>query len=81
MQTIFQLDADELDEQFVHRLRTFYAGHKVRITVEEEALSPIIQPPLATPTNTVPMAYQPPQTLMDAEIKSLTNSLLFGRVV
>ncbi len=79
MQTTFQLDANELNEQFVQRLRAFYAGQKVRITVEEEALPVPVQPQLATPTSTVPVAYQPPQTPMDAEMKSLTNSLLFGR--
>jgi hypothetical protein len=79
MQTTFQLDSSELNEQFVQRLRAFYAGHKVRITVEEEALSAPVQPTLATPTNTVPLAYQPPQSPIDAEIKSLTNNLLFGR--
>ena len=79
MQTTFQLDSSELNEQFIQRLRAFYAGHKVRITVEEEALSPSLQPSLATPTSTVPVAYQPPQTPVEAELKSLTNSLLFGR--
>jgi hypothetical protein len=79
MQTTFHLDSNELNEQFVQRLRAFYAGHKVRITVEEETLPAPVQPTLATPTSTVPVAYQPPQTPIEAELKSLTNSLLFGR--
>ncbi|WP_375446988.1 hypothetical protein [uncultured Fibrella sp.] len=81
MQTTFQLDASELNEQFVQRLRAFYAGHKVRITVEEEPMPGLNQAVFVTPTNTVPLAYQPPQTPIDAEIKSLTNNLLFGRAV
>lgn len=79
MQTIFQLDANELNEQFTQRLRAFYAGHKVKITIEEDDLPAPIASPVATPTSTVPTAYQPPRTAADAEVTSLTNSLLFGR--
>lgn len=79
MQTIFQLDANELNEQFTQRLRTFYAGHKVKITIEEDDLPAPIASPVATPTGTVPTAYQPLCTAADAEVSSLTNSLLFGR--
>jgi hypothetical protein len=79
MQTIFQLDATELNEQFVQRLRTFYAGHKVRITVEEEDILAPMSGMIVTPTSTVPTAYQPPKTPLDAEVNSLTSNLLFGR--
>ncbi|MBO0930689.1 hypothetical protein [Fibrella aquatilis] len=79
MQTIFQLDANELNEQFVQRLCTFYAGHKVKITVEEEDVPSLLSGPMTTPTSTVPTAYQPPRTPQDAEVNSLTSNLLFGR--
>ncbi|MBO0936310.1 hypothetical protein J2I47_07095 [Fibrella sp. HMF5335] len=79
MQTIFQLEANELNEQFVQRLRTFYAGHKVKITVEEEAIPVSMSGLMATPTSIIPTAYQPPRTPQDAEVNSLTSSLLFGR--
>lgn len=79
MQTTFQLDATELNEQFVNRLRVFYAGHKVKITVEEEDTPAPMSGILATSTSTLSTANQPPKTPLDAEVNSLTSNLLFGR--
>jgi hypothetical protein len=79
MQTIFQLDANELNDQFTHRIRTFYAGRKVRIIIDEDDVPVAYQGHTATPTSMVQPVYQPPRSPADAEVSSLTNSLLFGR--
>lgn len=41
MQLIFEINMNEADEQFFNRFRHFFAGRKVKITVEE---APALQP-------------------------------------
>ncbi|KAB7725980.1 hypothetical protein F5984_25315 [Rudanella paleaurantiibacter] len=85
MKTTFDINANELDEQFFERFRYFFAGRQVRITVEEATLS---QPAPTLPDQRqwfaemedLQKAYPPQKIPLEVEINTLSNSL-YGRAI
>lgn len=84
MQTIFELNTNELNEQFFERFRHFFAGRKVRITVEETASepSPIMtdQRQWFAEMEDLQKAFPPQKIPLEVEINALSKGM-YGRAV
>lgn len=85
MQTTFELNTNELNEQFFERFRYFFAGRKVRIVVEETAVA---DPKPALPDQRqwfaemedLQKAYPPQKIPLEVEINAMSKGM-YGRAI
>ncbi len=83
MQTTFEVNTNELNDQFFERFRYFFAGRKVRIIVEETATEPQQaalpdQRQWFSEMEDLQKAYPPQKIPLDVEINKIANGM-YGR--